>query len=101
MMLSKSYVKITPIFKTGDETLLSNYSPIYVLSLFSKILERIMYNKIYKYIMEPKLLYNKQFGFQTDNSAEHAILNLVDDISNAFDKVGFTLGILIDLSKAF
>ena len=47
--------------------------------------------------MENKLLYNKQFGFQNNNSTEHAILNLVHDISNTFD----TLRIFIDLSKAF
>ena len=36
---------------------------------------------------------NKQFGFQSNKSTEHAILNLVDDISNAFDRGEFTLGI--------
>ena len=60
-----------------------------------------MYNKIYTYIIENKLLYNKQFGFQNNNSTEHAILNFVDDINNAFHRRECTLDIFIDLSKAF
>ena len=93
------FSRFSPIFKTGDETLLTNYR--HVLSVYSKILELIMYNKIYKYIMEHKLLYNKQFGFQSNNSTEHAILNLVDDIRTLLIEGEFTLVIFIDLSKAF
>ena len=59
--------QITPIFKTGDESLLTNYRPISVLPVFSKILERIMYNRIYNYLTKHQLLYNKQFGFQSNN----------------------------------
>ena len=83
--------QITPIFKTGDEYILTNYRPISVLPVFSKILERIMYNGIYNYLTKHQLLYNKQFGLQRNNSIDHAILHLVDDISNAFDRGEFTL----------
>ena len=93
--------KVTPIFKIGDESLLMNYRPISVLPVFSKILERIMYNRTYKYLTENKLLYAKQFGFQRNSSTEHAILQLTNDISEAFDSGKLTLGIFIDLSKAF
>ena len=43
----------------------------------------------------------KQFGFQVNNSTHHAILNLTDDILTSFEKGQFTLGVFIDLSKAF
>ena len=43
---SLKIAKITPIFKTGETTNLSNYRPISVLPCFSKILEKIMYNKL-------------------------------------------------------
>ena len=59
-----------------------------------------MYNRIYNYLTKHQLLYNKQFGFHSNNSTDHAILHLVDDISNAFDRGEFTLGVFIDLSKA-
>ena len=92
---------ITPILKSGDESTLSNYRPISVLPAFSKILERIMYNRIYKYISKNNILYNKQFGFQNNTSIEHALLQMIDDMSNAFKRGELTLGIFIDLSKAF
>ena len=47
------------------------------------------------------MLFDKQFGFQLNNSTEHAILQLVNDISNSFERGQYTLEIFIDLSKAF
>ena len=47
------------------------------------------------------LLFDKQFGFQLNNSAEHAILQLVNDISSSFARGEYTLEIFIDLSRAF
>ena len=93
--------KVTPIFKAGDSTESSNYRPISVLPIFSKILEKIMYNRIYSYIDKNNLLYSRQFGFQKKTSTEHAILQLVEDITKSFSEGKYTLGVFIDLSKAF
>ena len=76
--------KVTPLYKSGDAENVTNYRPISVLSVFSKILERMMYNRIYKLLKSNNLLFNKQFGFQLNNSTEHAILQLVNDISSSF-----------------
>ena len=57
-----------------------------VFPVFSKILERIMYNRIYKYLKNSNLPFDKQFGFQLNNSTEHAILQLVNNISNSFER---------------
>ena len=93
--------KVTPIYKADDKSDLSNFRPISVLSCFSKILERIMYNRLYQYLTENKILYPKQFGFQTAHSTEHAIVQLVDQILESFEYNKYTLGVFIDLSKAF
>ena len=93
--------KVTPSFKSGDSSSLGNYRPISVLPVFSKILEKIMYNRVYSFLSEGKLLYKKQFGFQKNTSTEHAILQLIDDITKAFSDGKYTLGVFIDLSKAF
>lgn len=93
--------KVTPIFKSDDTSSLGNYRPISVLPVFSKILERIMYNRTYNYLRKNDLLFDRQFGFQKNTSTEHAILQLVDDITKSFSKREFTLGVFIDLSKAF
>ena len=80
---------------------MSNYRPISVLPCFSKLLERNMYNRLYKYLTTEKLLYSKQFGFQTGLSTEHAIVKLVDQIYKSFEKDHYTLGAFMDFLKAF
>ena len=58
-----------------------------------------MYNRLYKHLKEKDILYKKQFGFQEKHSTEHAILQLIDQVNNSFER--YTLGICIDLSKPF
>ena len=68
--------RVTPIYKSGDESKVINYRPISILPCFSKLLELIMYNRLYKYLIDNELLYKKQFGFQTGHSTSHAVLEL-------------------------
>ena len=56
--------KVIPLFKNGDPENITNYRPVSVLPCFSKVLECIMYNRLYKYLCEEKLLHSKQFEFQ-------------------------------------
>ena len=93
--------RITPIFKSGDKENVSNYRPISVLTCFSKILERIMYNRLYSFLVDNNILYDKQFGFQSEHSTEHAILQFTNQILQSFSQDKFTIGVFIDLSKAF
>ena len=86
--------KVTPIYKADNSSYVSNYKPISVLLCFSKILERIIYNRLQKYLKDQNIVYVKQFGFQTGHSTDHAIAQLVDQIYETFD-------VFIDLSKAF
>ena len=93
--------KVMPLCKNGDSENITNYRPISVLLCFSKVLEHIMYNRLYQYLCEEKLLYSKQFGFQKGHSTDHAIVHLVDQIYESFENDNYTLGVFIDLSKAF
>ena len=93
--------KVIPVFKKGDKENIENYRPISILPVFSKVLERIMYNRLYEYFMNNNLLHENQFGFQINNSTEHAILQFTCDIVQNFDNGKFTLGVFIDFSKAF
>ena len=73
--------KITPIFKSGENEFLTNYGPISVLPSFSKILERIMYNRLeYEYLTKNNLLFDKQFGLRKGHSTENALIELVNRI---------------------
>ena len=94
-------VIVTSIYKAGDSSDISNYRPISVLPCFSKILERSMYNHLYKYLKESNILYEKQFTFQSGYSTNNAIFQLVDKIFDSFEKEQSTLGVFIGLSKAF
>ena len=93
--------KVPPVYKKDEEFLLTNYRPISVLPCFSKLLERIMYNRLFKYLSENSILYQKQFGFQTSHSTERAILLLVNQLYQSFDESKFTLGILDGLKVTY
>ena len=56
---------VVPIFKSGDDMVFSNYRPVSVLLVLSKLLEQLMYNRIICFINDNGLLYDYQFGFQT------------------------------------
>ena len=100
-VIALKIAKVTPIFKSGDKGNVSSYHPTSILPVFSKILERMMYNRVYNHLDSKDLLYEKQFGFQRNNSTERAILQLTRDITGSFEKGEYTLGVFIDLSKAF
>ena len=73
---SLKIAKITPAYKSSDSSSLSNYRPISVLPYFSKMLERVMYTRLYNYLHENEILYSKQFGFQKGQFTDHAIIQL-------------------------
>ena len=60
-----------------------------------------MYNRVYNYFVENKLLFPKQFGFQINTSTEHAILELIPNTTKSFEKNEHVSGVFIDLKKAF
>ena len=93
--------RVIPIFKAGESSIFSNYRPVSVLPLFSKILERIMYNRLLFFINEHGLLYKFQFGFRTLHSPNLALIILVDKISQALESGEYVLGLFLDFSKAF
>ena len=93
---------MTSIYKAGDNNSdISSYRPISVLLCFSKIIERLMHNRLYKYLKENNILYGKQFGFQSGYFTNDAIVQLVDKIFDYFEKEQFTLEVFTDLSKPF
>lgn len=93
--------KVVPLFKGGDKCSISNYRPVSILSVFSKILERLMYNRIMEYVNKHEILYNYQFGFRKNYSTTMALSVLVDKIINSIEKGNYLMGLFLDFSKAF
>ena len=80
---------------------MGNYRPISLLSVFSKLLEKLMYNRLIDFIRKKSILYPKQFGFREQHSTDHALLSIVDKIQNSIDNREYSCGIFLDFSKAF
>ena len=93
--------RVIPLLKTGDPMVLTNYRPVSVLPVFSKVLERLMYNRLISFVNKHKLLYSYQFGFRERYSTSLAMINLVDRISQALDDGDYVLGLYLDFTKAF
>ena len=79
----------------------SNYRPVSVLPVLSKLIERLVYNRLIHYINENKLLYKYQFGFQTGKSTHMALIVLLHKISEALDRGECVIWVFLDFSKAF
>ena len=94
--------KVVPIFKnSGSETVMKNYRPVSLLPVFSKILERIVYNRLFHYLIKHSILHPSQYGFQENLSTEQAILELQDRLLDIMNNKECCIGIFMDLSKAF
>ena len=93
--------RITPIFKKGDAQIFGNYRPVCTLPIFGKILEKIIFNRLYNYFSSKGIIYDNQFGFRKNHSTSHAINFSVNKILEGLNRNKHVLGIFIDLSKAF
>jgi retron-type reverse transcriptase len=95
----------TPIFKAGENNKYENYRPtVYQFSLVFLsylTLEKLMYNRLIDFIDKNQILSKHQYGFRKNRSTELAIIELVDKITKGIDQGKYTLGIFLDLSKAF
>ena len=75
-----------PLYKRYDEKSFGNYRPISLLSSFSKIFERIVFNQLYDYLIEHDLLYQSQCRFHRFHSNELAALELTDRIKQQIEQ---------------
>lgn len=64
------------MYKRKDESIFSNYRPVAVPPSFSKILQKLMYKRLMKYIQKHSILYRKQYGFRKSHSIEMALVEL-------------------------
>jgi hypothetical protein len=91
--------KVRRIFKKGRIQDLSNYRPISILLVCSKILETIMYNRVVSFLTKHNLITSAQNGFRANKSTHTTIQSFIEEILNALDSKHLAVGLFLDLSK--
>jgi len=78
------HAKVISIFK-GNKLLAANYRPISLLPCFSKLLEKVVYNRLISFLtISQQQISSKQFGFRHGHSTSHALTILINKITDAF-----------------
>ena len=72
-----------------------------IIPAFSKILEKVVYNRFLTFLNKHTVLSDNQYGFRKHHSSAYALTHLYNKVSAAIDNKAYTIGIFIDLSKAF
>ena len=93
--------KVIALHKKGAANNVSNYRPISLLSIFSKIFEKVMYKRLYTFLEINEVLHSLQFGFRIKHSTLHTLISMTETIRKTIDNGNFGCGIFIDLKKAF
>lgn len=92
---------VVPIFKSGSTLLSSNYRPISLLSCFSKVFEKVMKQKLIKFLGITNFFSKNQFGFRSGLNTEYALLNFMTDVYDGINKGDCVSGLFLDIKKAF
>ena len=95
------FAHLIPIHKAGSKHEMTNYRPISLLTSFSKILEKIIYTRVYNFLENEKLFNQLQFGFRKNCSTIDAVTFFLTKLIPSLDKKEYNMGLFVDLSKAF
>ena len=92
--------KVIPSHKKGPTNDVNNYRPISLLSVFSKIMEKLMASRLTNYLELHEIIYPNQFGFRAGYSTSHSLISITETIKNTLDNKKYGCGVFIDLKKA-
>ena len=94
--------KTMPLFKEKGSVLdCTNYRPISLLSNINKIIEKLIHERLSKFLDTYNCIFDNQFGFRKKHSTNHALISITENIRNALDNNKISCGVFIDLQKAF
>ena len=74
------FATVRPLFKKGDKKDISNYRPITLLPVFSKILERVIQTRLLKHLIDYNVLSNEQYGFRPNLNTDNATYQITNEI---------------------
>ena len=92
---------VVPIFKTGEKNKFTNYRPISLLPIFSKILEKLLHNNLTSFLVSNNILTESQFGFRKQRGTYMPVALIIDEITKTIENDRKVLGLFLDLKKAF
>ena len=90
---------VIPLYKKEDPLIFSNYRPVSLLCSLSKVLEKIMYNRVISFLDENKILFKYQFGFRKSHSTYLALTVLMDKLTKSLENGDYIVGVFLDFSK--
>ena len=93
--------KVIAIYKKDSKDNPTNYRPISLLSIFSTLIEQLMYKRLYSFLDSCNILHSLQFGFREKHSTLHALIGMTETIKELIDNGTFGCGVFVDLQKAF
>jgi hypothetical protein len=93
--------RVRPVFKSEDPTEFSNYRPISVLPVLSQLFERVLQVRLLEFLVLQGVINPGQYGFRAGHSTAMAIQDMVERVRRAWDTKRATLGVFLDLKKAF
>ena len=94
-------LKVTPIHKGGSTQHINNYRPISLLSIFDKIIEKVLHKWLNSFLENNDILFHNQYGFRRNNSTVFALIQITEKIKSSIDNGKIGCGIFIDLRRAF
>ena len=93
--------KIVPIHESGTVFNVTTFRPISLLLIFSKVFERLMYDRLLSFVKKHNLLTPNQYGFQANKSTKLAVNEITNCIIQSFENKESAFGIFLDFAKAF
>ena len=92
---------IIPLYKKYDPVFFNNYRPVSLLCSLSKVLEKLMYNRVISFLDDNNILFKYQFGFRKSHSTYLALTILMDKLIKSIENGDHVVGVYLDFSKAF
>ena len=93
--------RVVPVFKSEDPTEFSNYRPIFVLPVLSRVFERVLQGRLLEFLDRQGVVIPGQYGFRSGHSTAMLVMDTVKRVGEAWRKKNVALGVFIDLKKAF
>ena len=93
--------KVIALFKKGDKLDVNNYSPVSILTCFTKIFEKVIFNRLLNFFNKHSVVVSNQYGFRAGCSTSHVILDIVTSTYDNIDNNQYTGTVTLDITKVF